>query len=122
MTSINKSPKNMSLMMSCAAGMRKRPTGSELRVKSLLESMGIRFMFQKGFCNHHTHFIVDFYFPRPRRLCLEIDGPIHDTKSQHDYDLVRDTFLRNERGVRVIRLLNCEADRITSKELETLIG
>lgn len=119
---MNTSPENMSLMMRRALSMKLKPTASELRVKSLLKGAGIRFMFQKGFCNHHSHFIVDFYFPRPRRLCLEIDGPIHDTKRQHDYDLVRDAFLRNEKGFRVIRLLNREADHITTEQLLTLIG
>lgn len=122
MSELNLSPKNKSLMMRRSNQLKLSPTASELRVKSLLESSGVRFMFQKGFCNNCSHFIVDFYFPKPRRLCLEIDGPIHNTKSQRDYDLVRDLFLRNERGLRVIRLLNREADCISTEQLLTLIG
>ncbi|HEX8451311.1 MAG TPA: DUF559 domain-containing protein [Longimicrobium sp.] len=48
--------------------------------------------------------ILDFYCPKGR-LCVELDGPIHDRT--HEYDAARDANLAAH-GVRVIRFRNGE--------------
>ncbi|TAL39766.1 MAG: DUF559 domain-containing protein, partial [Spirochaetes bacterium] len=47
-------------------------------------------------------FIVDFYCEE-LRLCLEIDGGVHDDEEQRKYDRERDAVLA-QRGVRIVRL------------------
>ena len=40
---------------------------------------------------------------RSRRLCIEVDGPLHDDPDQRERDRVRDTALRAA-GFRVLRI------------------
>jgi very-short-patch-repair endonuclease len=51
-------------------------------------------------------FIVDFYCDS-LGLCVEIDGSIHDTEEQFEYDKNRDEVLAL-RGLKVLRLTNDE--------------
>ncbi len=48
--------------------------------------------------------ILDFYCPAGR-LCVELDGPIHDSRCE--YDAARDAWLASH-GVRVLRFRNEE--------------
>jgi len=52
-------------------------TPAELAVKRALDSLGIRYKFQKGFLKGSTVRLVDFWVRSPYRLILEIDGPCH---------------------------------------------
>jgi very-short-patch-repair endonuclease len=49
-------------------------------------------------------FIVDFYCDT-HSLCIEIDGGIHESGRQSEYDKARDEFLRS-RGLNIIRFNN----------------
>lgn len=87
---------------------------------ALLSELGERFVFEKGVFATHSFFLVDFYLPRPRKLCLEIDGGYH--KGQLYYDTMRDNFLRNERKMKVLRITNEVAETMNAKELLALIN
>lgn len=86
--------------------LRNRPTRAEKIVMQWLEDKGIRFIFQKGFFTPF-HRIVDFYFPKPHRIILEVDGSSHDGKEEKDYR--RDVWYENVRGYRIIRIQNYHA-------------
>ncbi len=49
-------------------------------------------------------FIVDFCC-RERKLVVELDGAVHDTHPQQDWDENRDIYLR-QRGFKVLRFRN----------------
>jgi very-short-patch-repair endonuclease len=49
-------------------------------------------------------FILDFYCPTAR-LCVEVDGGVHDTTEHIDRDAARSEAL-TERGIRVLRFRN----------------
>jgi very-short-patch-repair endonuclease len=49
-------------------------------------------------------FIVDFYCDS-LGLCVEIDGSVHDTEEQSEYDKERDEVLA-QRGLKVLRFTN----------------
>jgi len=54
-------------------------------------------------------FIADFYC-HPLKLIIEVDGGIHKSKDQKDYDLNREVEL-NFWGIKVIRFTNDEVDQ-----------
>ena len=49
-------------------------------------------------------FIVDFFCAK-LRLVIEIDGEVHDSPDQAEYDQARDELLRT-RGLRIVRIGN----------------
>jgi len=99
-----------------------RPTKAELYIKQLLEQMGEEFCFQKGFFNQTTHYIVDFYLKRRKKLCLEVDGGYHNTQSQICYDKRRDKFLTEVRGFRVKRISNEQALCMSHSDLARVLS
>jgi len=117
---LNRSPENQSLLAIRRNRLIKRATKAELFVKSLLDGMGEKFIFQKGFYTDKRFFIVDFYMKRRRQLCLEIDGEIHEQQS--DYDARRDAYLTQVRGFRVLRITNKQALAMTPITLDKLIS
>lgn len=62
----------------------------------------MKFRQQHGFGNY----IMDFYCPSIR-LCIEIDGEVHETTEAKEYDKERTVFL-NHYGIKVIRFRNEE--------------
>lgn len=117
---LNISPDNQSLLMRRRNELLGRPTEAEKHVQSLLETMGENFIPQKGFFTTYRFFFVDFYLPKRRKLCLEIDGAYH--KRQPAYDKARDRFLKERRGFRFVRIANDTAMRLTPATLLALIG
>ena len=53
-----------------------------------------------------SNYIADFYC-HEKKLVIELDGAIHDTKENMDYDKVRTLHL-NEEGIIVVRFRNEE--------------
>lgn len=102
--------------------LKNKATKEELYVKELLNSIKEDFCFQKGFFTYNKHFIVDFYFKRRKKLCLEIDGGYHDNPEQMAYDCRRDYFLTAIRGFRVKRIRNDDAMRLNANSLLELIS
>lgn len=100
--------------------LRENPTASELSIKKLLESMGLNFIFQKGFIQGDYYCIVDFYLPKPYRLCIEVDGEYHLTEEMIKKDAYRDSYLKS-RGFKVLRITNSRANSISKYDLLNLI-
>lgn len=76
-----------------------------MEFKKKLDDFGIKYIFQKGFIQGTLTCIVDFYIPSPHKICIEIDGGYHDTKTQKKKDKYRDDYLR-KRGFNVVRIKN----------------
>ena len=66
---------------------------------------GYRFRQQHGF----GPYILDFYCPSIR-LCIELDGEVHDSKEAQLHDSDRTSFL-NENRIHVIRFRNEEVEQ-----------
>ncbi len=114
-------PGHQALMYKFQRENRANPTPSELRIMNLLQEMGERFVFEKGFYTYNSFYLVDFYLPKPRKVCLEIDGPIHENRLSYDFQ--RDTWLMRVRRIRaIIRIKNEDAMKITKEELNELIN
>jgi len=118
---LNTESSNQSLLSIRRNQLIKRATKAELHIKQLLEQINEDFCFQKGFFNQSTHYIVDFYIKRRKKLCLEIDGGYHLNPSQIIYDKKRDDFLTQSRGFRVKRITNEEAFKMNSSDLAAVL-
>ena len=84
---------------------RKNPTPAEAALFEALRGGaidGLRFRRQQPF----ERFILDFYCA-PLRLCIELDGGVHDTGDQRERDALRTECLQ-ARGITVIRFRNEE--------------
>ena len=91
-----------------AKAMRKEMTQAEMAVWKLLSSkkmLGYRFKAQHPI----DIFIADFYC-HELKLVIEIDGWIHLSKEQKEYDLGREAELENF-DIRVIRFRNEEVEK-----------
>lgn len=84
----------------------RKATPSEKLFMLMLDTSGIQYIFQKGFINGGGYYIVDFYIPKPYKLCIEIDGGYHQTSKQILYDKRKDRYLKEERGFKVLRINN----------------
>lgn len=96
--------------------LRSKPTESELIFKKRLEENNIKFIFQKCFIGQDYYCIVDFYLPKPFKVCIEIDGGYHDEAKQKAKD-----YYRTKAGA--IKAMNAhkaeekkDFDRMTSRE------
>jgi len=101
--------------------LKSRPTKYELRIKELLEQLGIKFIFQKGFINGDYYCIVDFYLPKPYKICIEVDGEYHFTDDMRKRDARKDSYLRS-RNFNVMRIRNEFANTIEPSQLLELIN
>jgi len=120
-TTLNLKPGNRSLASKRQAENRSNPTPAETRIMKLLDETGERYIFEKIFFTEKRFFITDFYFPKPRKVCLEIDGPIHEYRL--GYDFARDRYIMNIRDIRAIyRIKNETALSITKEELAELLS
>ena len=90
-------------MEEAARAMRKRPTVAEARLWEALRAG--RFAGAKFRRQHPLgRFVLDFYCPA-KRLCIEVDGPVHD--NQREKDAARDAALAAA-NIRVLRFRNEE--------------
>jgi very-short-patch-repair endonuclease len=102
-----------------AKAMRKNMTQAEAAVWELLSSkkmLGYRFKPQHPI----GIFIADFY-GHELKLVIEIDGGIHRSKEQTEYDIGREAEM-GRFGIRVIRFKNEEVENDlmqVSKEIQT---
>jgi very-short-patch-repair endonuclease len=86
--------------------LKEGATKSEKRFMRLLDSLSISYIFQKGFIKEPGFYIVDFYLPSPLRICVEIDGQIHDRPEIKSRDCRKDFYLTKIRGFHVKRIKN----------------
>jgi len=94
--------------------LRQNPTKAEKHIYNLLSSSDHKYVFQKGFISKGQYCIVDFYFPKPLKICLEIDGEYHLSEKQQRRDEDRTQYLEQIRGFKVVRLTNKQALKIDS--------
>ena len=86
----------------------RRQTQAEKHFATLLRGFSVIFRAQwVMFLDDLRYRIVDFYLPRPYRLCIEIDGSCHDIKSTKSYDDWKDTkLITKHRRFRIVRFTN----------------
>ena len=65
-------------------------------------------------------FIVDFYCDSIR-LCVEIDGSVHETEEQRIYDKLRDEVIAL-RGLKILRISNDDVLYNKDKVVELIMG
>src|SRR5690349_21613449 len=117
---LNLSPENRRLFSLRQRGNRANPTKAEKRIMLLLDVLGERYIFEKGFFTEDRFFLVDFYLPAPRRICLEVDGPYHDGRLSYDFQ--RDCYIMRTRKInKILRISNDDAMKITAADLLQLI-
>jgi very-short-patch-repair endonuclease len=92
--------------------LKENPTKQELVFKNYLESIGVKFIFQKGFLSPF-HRIVDFYIKK-YRLIVEIDGGYHAECLAKD--LKKDQIWSNLR-FKTLRILNEDVDNGNYKQI-----
>lgn len=88
-------------------------TASEGVFKSMLDSAGLKYEFQKPFNSASNLYIADFVFPE-FNIIVEVDGASHNDKQQYDHN--RDKWF-GSRGYKTIRLKNSVAEKITKEQL-----
>lgn len=98
--------------------LRKEQTSAEKLLWSNLRNRKL-----KGFKFRRQHpvksYIVDFYCPE-KLLSIEVDGEIHLTKEQNEYDKCRTEEL-NLLGIKEIRFSNKEIEKNISAVLKKII-
>lgn len=97
-------------------------TYAEHCFKQKLDILNIKYMAQKGFMNDKSFYLIDFYLPKPYKLCIEIDGEYHNTKIQKKNDAIKDHYLTSIRGFKILRFTNSTALSISIPDLKTIIG
>ena len=88
--------------------LRRTETPMERKLWRYLQNRqidGYKFRQQHGF----GPYVLDFYCPA-LRLCIELDGEVHDIKSIHEKDIDRTEFLNNNR-IKVLRFRNEEVEK-----------
>jgi len=75
---------------------------------------GYRFRQQHGF----GPFVLDFYCPT-LRLCIEVDGDVHEERKVIEKDIDRTAFL-NDNRIRVLRFRNEEVEEEIDKVLDKI--
>ena len=90
-------------LQEAAKGLRKEMTAAERQLWN-----GLRGWKLAQFRRQHPldRFILDFYCPA-HRLCIEVDGSVHETEMQQDRDVARDEALALA-GIRTLRFRNDE--------------
>lgn len=96
--------------------LRDNITYSEERILILLTKLNEKFIFQEPFFDEWYFLIADFYLPK-RRLIIEVDGVQHGLPSARKKEAKRRRWLAKQ-GVKVLRIKNKAADKMTAKELE----
>ena len=98
----NRIPRASRELQARAREMRKNPTPDEAEMWQYLRDGKRQFKFRR----QHAigRFVLDFYCPE-KRLCIEVDGPIHERQRERDAE--RDAFLAAA-GIRVLRVTNLE--------------
>lgn len=118
---LNLSPENRRLFSKRQLENRSNPTPSEVHVMGLLDALGERYIFEKGFFTENRFFMADFYLPKPRRICIELDGAIHDDRM--GYDFARDCYIMRTRNIKkILRIKNEEALKMGTSELREFIS
>jgi very-short-patch-repair endonuclease len=96
--------------------LRKRETSTEKKLWFYLRNNKLEAKFKR---QHSVGgYILDFYCAE-KKLIIELDGEIHNTKEAKEYDEVRDKFFI-ELDYKVLRFLNIEVEENIEKVLEKI--
>ncbi len=97
--------------------LRKNMTGAE---KLLWEQLKGKKILELRFRSQHPIdiFIADFYC-HPLKLVIEVDGGIHKSKEQNEYDIGRTAEL-NYWGIEVVRFTNEEIENDIKKVINSI--
>lgn len=63
-------------------------------------------------------YILDFYSPTIK-LCIEIDGSVHNIKENKEYDKTREEYLKIK-SIKTLRFWNSEIEKDLNKVIETI--
>jgi very-short-patch-repair endonuclease len=98
--------------------LRRKSTPQEnlLWEKLRNNKLGVKFKRQHSIGGY----ILDFYCSE-KKLIIELDGEIHNTKEAKEYDEVRDKYFK-ELGYKTIRFLNSEVDNNLDDVLNKIKG
>ena len=92
-------------MLFFSRNLRKKMTESESLLWKALRYDQIGVRFRRQFVLETR--IMDFYAPSAK-LCIEVDGGVHDSPTQKKEDLVRDQYLLKDHGIHTLRFANEE--------------
>ena len=87
---------------------RNKLTESEKCISNLLDALKIKYISQKGFISGEYFYLIDFYLPKPYKICIEVDGEYHETEEQKIKDKYKDKYLLS-RNFKILRIKNKEA-------------
>ena len=85
-----------------ARNLRRNATAAETILWQYLRSNALGLKFRRQY--PLNHYVLDFYCVR-LRLCIEIDGDVHNTMMKNEHDKLRTEYL-NEMGITVLRYDN----------------
>ena len=55
----------------------------------------IEVILEKPIANDYSFYLIDLYIPQ-HKICIEIDGDVHNNKSMKEADEIRDAYLRSK--------------------------
>lgn len=104
---------NLKILKDRRKELRQKETSQEKVLWWHLKARRFKYKFKR----QHSigGYILDFYCA-DKKLAIELDGEVHNTKESQEYDSLRDSFLK-ETGCKVLRFSNKELDSNISKVL-----
>lgn len=107
---------NSRILRERRAELRRKETPSEKKLWFYLRNnnLGVKFKRQHSIGGY----ILDFYCSE-KKLIIELDGEIHNTRDAKEYDATRDKFFK-ELGYKTLRFLNKEAENNIESVLEKI--
>ncbi len=107
---------NNQVLLERRRGLRKNQTETEKKLWWQIRGniLGVKFKRQHSIGGY----ILDFYCAE-KKLIIELDGEIHNTKEAQEYDAVRDKYF-SDLGYRTIRFLNEGVEKEIEKVLDKI--
>ena len=99
---------------------RNKLTESEKCISNLLDALKIKYISQKGFISGEYFYLIDFYLPKPYKICIEVDGEYHETEEQKIKDKYKDKYLLS-RNFKILRIKNKEAMELDAHAMKKAI-
>lgn len=101
--------------------LRQNATEWELKIKHILQDMGLQFQFQAPIiCQNQWLYILDFYFPN-KKMVIEIQSKQHHTSPEDvKKDKLRTRRLKKD-GYTVNYLWNRQISMLTNEQLKAII-
>lgn len=96
--------------------LRQRATPQEKLLWEKLRNQKLDFRFKRQYSI--GGYILDFYCAK-KKLIIELDGEVHNTKEAREYDKVRDKYF-SELGYTILRFQNFEVGNDVEKVLNKI--